>query len=71
MTNHPRYAERENFTRVVTWNHPSHVSYPPPSRAAAAGGGYLPMAEKMLGVPEENARAMEEAIREWGEKNVG
>jgi uroporphyrinogen decarboxylase len=38
MTNHPRYAERENFTRVVTWNRPSHVSYPPPSRAAAYFG---------------------------------
>ena len=29
------------------------------------GGGYLPMAEKMLGVPPANREAMEQAIREW------
>jgi uroporphyrinogen decarboxylase len=34
------------------------------------GGGYLPMAEKMLGVPEENRRAMEDAILEWSRIHV-
>ena len=33
-------------------------------------GGYLPAAEKMLGVSEENRRAMVEAIREWSAANV-
>jgi uroporphyrinogen decarboxylase len=34
------------------------------------GGGYLPAPEKMLGVPEENRLAMEEAIRDWSRENV-
>jgi uroporphyrinogen decarboxylase len=34
------------------------------------GGGYLPMAEKNLGVPEENRRALDEAVREWSRMNV-
>lgn len=33
-------------------------------------GGYLPMAEKTHGVPEENIRAMENAIRDWSRRNV-
>ncbi len=33
-------------------------------------GGYLPMPEKTHGVPPENIRAMEEAIREWSRRNV-
>lgn len=33
-------------------------------------GGFLPMAEKMLGVPEKNKIAMESAIREWSKKYV-
>ncbi len=34
------------------------------------GGGYLPMPEKMLGVPPENRRAMDEAIVEWSRRHV-
>ena len=34
------------------------------------GGGYLPMPEKMLGVPACNKEAMHEAIREWSRLNV-
>lgn len=33
-------------------------------------GGYLPMPEKMLGVSDENRRAMDEAICEWSRRNV-
>ena len=40
MASRPRFTEKENFTRVVTWNHPSHVSYPPPSRAVAYQGAW-------------------------------
>jgi uroporphyrinogen decarboxylase len=34
------------------------------------GGGYLPAAEKMLGVPPANVQAMEQAIRDWSRQNV-
>ncbi len=34
-------------------------------------GGYLPMAEKTLGVPKENIEAMNQAIRDWSARNVG
>lgn len=34
-------------------------------------GGYLPAAEKELGVPAENLKAMTQAIREWSDANVG
>jgi uroporphyrinogen-III decarboxylase len=34
------------------------------------GGGYLPMAEKQLGVPEANLEAMADAIRDWSRRNV-
>jgi len=33
-------------------------------------GGYLPMAEKLLAVPDANRRAMEQAIRDWGREHV-
>ncbi len=33
-------------------------------------GGYLPMAEKMLGVPECNREAMERAIIDWSRRHV-
>ncbi|NLF40359.1 hypothetical protein GX586_13020 [bacterium] len=35
------------------------------------GGGYLPMPEKTLGVPQENIDAMNQAIRDWSARNVG
>ncbi len=34
------------------------------------GGGYLPMAEKMLGVSAENKEAMVKAIADWSKENV-
>ena len=34
------------------------------------GGGYLPFAEKRLGVPKENLEAMTQAIRDWSQANV-
>ncbi|MFO8008851.1 MAG: uroporphyrinogen decarboxylase family protein [Candidatus Brocadiia bacterium] len=34
------------------------------------GGGYLPMPEKVHGVPKENIAAMEGAIRDWSRRNV-
>lgn len=34
-------------------------------------GGYLPAAEKELGVSKENMEAMTQAIREWSDANVG
>jgi uroporphyrinogen decarboxylase len=33
-------------------------------------GGYLPLPEKMLGVSEENERAMVEAIHEWSRLHI-
>ncbi len=33
-------------------------------------GGYLPMAEKNLGVSQENMQAMEQAIRDWSREHV-
>lgn len=33
-------------------------------------GGYLPMPEKELGVPEENMRALRDAIKEWSALHV-
>jgi uroporphyrinogen decarboxylase len=33
-------------------------------------GGYLPFPEKMLGVPDANARAMEQAIRDWSDEHA-
>ncbi len=51
----PRDVRREVFAKMdLFWD----------------GGGYLPMAEKMLGVPEANRIAMEEAIRDWSRTHV-
>ncbi len=35
-----RYSEKENFVRVVTWDGPSHVSYPPPSKGVSYHGAW-------------------------------
>ena len=32
--------DKENFTRVVTWDSPSHVCYPPPSMAVSYHGAW-------------------------------
>ncbi len=40
-----RYSEKDNFNRVIHWNSPSHVCYPPPSAGvmyAGAGSGAPP-----------------------------
>jgi len=35
-----RYAEKENFLRVIRWDSPSHVCYPPPSRGLSYRGAW-------------------------------
>jgi uroporphyrinogen decarboxylase len=35
-----RYPEKDNFTRVVRRDHPSHVSFPPPSRGVSYHGAW-------------------------------
>ncbi|MFP4380921.1 MAG: uroporphyrinogen decarboxylase family protein [Candidatus Sumerlaeia bacterium] len=34
------YSEKENFRRVMQWNHPSHVSYPAPSKGLSYDGAW-------------------------------
>jgi uroporphyrinogen decarboxylase len=35
-----RYDDKENFSRVISFSHPSHVSYPPPSRGLVYHGAW-------------------------------
>ena len=34
------YSEKENFSRILHFDHPSHVCYPPPSRGGCYFGGW-------------------------------
>ncbi|HOK05298.1 MAG TPA: uroporphyrinogen decarboxylase family protein, partial [Victivallales bacterium] len=51
----PEEVRKEVFTKLEIFWH---------------NGGYLPMPEKILGVPDENLTAMENAIREWSKLYV-